>query len=218
MPRFEHTFGSPPADSYTPARRRSSKSGFVAHRTVSAATLTEDADGISGPWACVFNLVNNIVRACGRVGGGMGWACAGCGTQKPSGGACCALGRCTGHARWGDAARPRSRRKLVPVVVSPVREPVPRPAPPTGRLPRARTRGWRAQVGAGLLSMAWCLKEATAVPGVAALAMMCIFNIYSFVLLAKCCECVPSPLHTHTRTARLPRHCSAAARSTGAEA
>ena len=43
-------------------------------------------------------------------------------------------------------------------------------------------------VGAGLLSMAWCLKEGTLLPGVAALMVMCAFNVYSFILLARCCE------------------------------
>lgn len=43
-------------------------------------------------------------------------------------------------------------------------------------------------LGAGLFSMPWCLKEATAVTGVLLLALVALLNGFSFVILARCCD------------------------------
>lgn len=43
-------------------------------------------------------------------------------------------------------------------------------------------------VGAGLLSLPWCMKEATLMTGIIAAVIIAVLNAYSFVMLAWCCE------------------------------
>eukprot|EP01060_Flectonema_neradi_P026399 TRINITY_DN3535_c0_g1_i1.p1 TRINITY_DN3535_c0_g1~~TRINITY_DN3535_c0_g1_i1.p1 ORF type:complete len:517 (+),score=62.41 TRINITY_DN3535_c0_g1_i1:59-1609(+) len=43
-------------------------------------------------------------------------------------------------------------------------------------------------VGAGLFSLSWCLMQSTMITGIALMALMCVLNGISFILLAQCCE------------------------------
>ena len=43
-------------------------------------------------------------------------------------------------------------------------------------------------VGAGLFSMPWCLAQSTLISGCLVFIVICLLNLYSFVLLARCCQ------------------------------
>ena len=42
-------------------------------------------------------------------------------------------------------------------------------------------------IGAGLFSMPWCLAQSTVLSGALVFVIICVLNVYSFVLLAQCC-------------------------------
>ena len=42
-------------------------------------------------------------------------------------------------------------------------------------------------IGAGLFSMPWCLEQSTVVTGVLIFVLITVLNVFSFMLLAKCC-------------------------------
>ena len=60
--------------------------------------------------------------------------------------------------------------------------------PPTASTPLSSTVNLINNViGAGLFSMPWCLAQSTIVSGLVVFVLICLLNVYSFVLLARCC-------------------------------